>query len=49
LRDQQGWAILALIENYRNASQENGFREIAKTMVQEVSRVVSLLSEGGRA
>jgi hypothetical protein len=41
MRDRQGWAILAGIENYRNADKENDFREIAKKMMREVSQLVA--------
>jgi hypothetical protein len=43
--DRQGWTILAGIENNRHASTENGFREIAKRVLREVSEVVASLSE----
>ena len=35
--DRQGWAILAGMENYRHASNENGFRDIAVKILREVS------------
>lgn len=39
--DRQGWAILAGIENYRHASKENEFREIAGRIIREVSQLVT--------
>ena len=43
IRDQQGWAILAGIENYRHASKENRFRDIAKQMVHSVAKMVATI------
>ena len=39
--DRQGWAILAGIENYRHASKENGFREIASQLVKEIAEQIT--------
>lgn len=36
LTDREGKAILVGIENYRHASEENNFREIAKSLIKEV-------------
>ena len=47
IRDQQGWAILAGIENNRHANKENGFREMAKTLMQKVTSIVASLSKDG--
>jgi len=47
IRDQQGWAILAGIENNRHANKENGFREMAKTLMQKVTGIVASLSKDG--
>lgn len=42
IRDQKGWGILAGIENHRHASKENGFRDIAKAKLREISRATTL-------
>lgn len=41
LIDRQGWAILAGIENYRHASKENSFREIASKTIRKLSKAFS--------
>jgi len=43
IRDRQGWAILAAIENYRHANQENGFRDTAKAIAVEVAAQIRKL------
>lgn len=40
MADRQGKVILAGIENYRHASVENRFRDIAKRVIQEVFDMV---------
>eukprot|EP00980_Cylindrotheca_fusiformis_P010443 scaffold2322_cov135-Cylindrotheca_fusiformis.AAC.2 len=41
IMDQQGWTILAGIENYRHASKENEFRKIASRLVREVAGLLA--------
>jgi hypothetical protein len=41
IRDSQGWSILAGLENHRLATQENGLRDAAWTLLQEVSKLAT--------
>jgi hypothetical protein len=43
LTDREGKVILAGIENYRHASDENKFRQIAKTVIKKVIDIVESL------
>jgi len=43
LTDREGKVILVGIENYRHASGENRFREIAKSVIERVSHVIESL------
>ena len=43
LTDRQGKAILVGIENYRHASNENMFRDIAKSVMKDVFAMVESL------
>ena len=44
IRDRQGWAILVVIENSREASRD-GFRETVQRILREVSQLAT--SHGG--
>ena len=44
LTDREGKAILVGIENYRHASEENNFREIAKSLIKKVIDSINAIS-----
>ena len=46
LTDREGKVILVGIENYRHASVENRFREIAKSVIEKVSDMIKSLPSG---